>query len=207
MDSEAPIVFLSWAHTHRDWSPERTQRWEESIVEFAYLLRHHHVEVIADIFDYTTRGVDWTRYGASVISRPDVTVLIVGNEPYWERWEGRNPPDEGAGVTREADALHGLFDADQRAFQERTLIILLPGEQDKTVPYDLRRVPRYPVDELTPQGIDALLRLLFDDPKYPKEALGQPPASHPVPSTDRPGFGMPAGRRELLARRHRPDTA
>ena len=143
------------------------------------------------MFEYSTRGIDWTRFGTAAVADVE-SVLIVGSEAYWERWEGRNPPTEGAGVAREADALHGLYDADQLAFQRKTIIALLPGETDEKVPFDLRRIPRYPVTSLTVKGIEALLRRLFERPKYPKEDLGAPPHlpasdlapqawSHPVP--------------------------
>jgi hypothetical protein len=38
----------------------------------------------------------------------------------------------GARAVKEADALHGLFDRDQRAFQEKVVIAILPGEDART---------------------------------------------------------------------------
>lgn len=172
---QPPTVFVSWAHTHGTWSPQRTVHWEQTVVAFAQLLRRCGVDVDADVFSYTARGVDWTRFGTTAIASSE-TVLIVGNEPYWERWEGRNPPTEGAGVAREADALRGLFDADQQAFQRKVIIVLLPGETDAVVPHDLRRIPRYPVHSLTIGGVEALLRFLHTRPKYSRTHLGQPPS-------------------------------
>jgi hypothetical protein len=193
-----PKVFISWAHTRRDWTTERTLRWEQTVAEFARLLDACGVEVRVDLFDYTTRGVDWTRYGTRAIEWAD-TVLMVSSEPYWERWSGHNAPDEGAGVAREADALHGLFDADQHAFQQKALIVELPGES-AAVPPDLSRVPRYVIRAITEAGLEALLLLFSGQSRYRPgdsrrdEVVAAEPASPAAP------FGLPAKRAELLAR-------
>jgi hypothetical protein len=95
---------------------------------------------------------------------------------YWARWEGRYPAHLGAGATRETDALLGLFDRDRRAFQMKVVVITLPGQSDRIVPYELSRVQQYRIAELTEDGIEPLLRRLLNVPKYRKCARKQLPA-------------------------------
>ncbi|WP_431927144.1 hypothetical protein [Micromonospora wenchangensis] len=176
----APRVFISWAHTADDWSDDRTRAWEHAIADFAYLLCDHGVHVDVDLFHYTEQGIDWTRYGPQAIAAADI-VLMASNVPYWERWEGRNRPTQGAGVAREADTLKGLFNADQTAFQRKALIVVLPGESDECIPHELRRVPCYPVRSLTFDGIEALLRLFHGRPAYPAGQVRSAPDLPPAP--------------------------
>jgi hypothetical protein len=161
-----PRTFLSWAHTGRGWTVDRETGWRRAVIEFGRLLDRY-VDVEADFYRSTEAGVDWTRYGPQAIKRADV-VVIVGNEAFWERWEGHNPPDEGAGIAREADALHGLFDRDQRAFQAKVVIALLPGEDSRAVPDDLARVNKYPIRTLDLAGVEPLLRRLLGLPEVIK---------------------------------------
>lgn len=159
-------VFVSWAHTDRGWTAEQQAAWRQLVIEFACLLDRY-VDVEADFFRSSEAGIDWTRYGTRAIKRADV-VVIVGNEAFWSRWEGQNAPDEGAGIAREADALHGLFDLDQQAFQEKVVLVLLPGEDSRAIPYDLARVNRYVVSTLDLAGIERLLRRLLGRPEVLK---------------------------------------
>jgi hypothetical protein len=75
------------------------------VVGFARVLDRY-VDVEADFYRFAEPGVDWSRYGPRQIARAD-TVLVVSSAAYWERWEGHNPPNTGAGTAREADTLHG----------------------------------------------------------------------------------------------------
>lgn len=159
-------LFLSYAHTGRGWTDERRKRWQRQVVEFALLLGHW-VEVEADFFRSADPTVDWTRYGVRAIEAADV-VVIVGNDEYWKRWAGKNDPDEGAGVAREADALLGLYHRDQRAFQEKVVVVLLPGEDSGAVPDDLVRAHTYRVATLDLDGVEPLLRRVFGVPEIPR---------------------------------------
>jgi hypothetical protein len=161
-------VFVIWPHAGRDWSAERRALWRETVIKFACLLDRY-VDVEADFFRSADAGVDWTRYGPQAIKRADA-VVIVANEVFFERWEGLHPPDEGAGITREADALHGLMDLDREAFQAKVVLVLLPGVDSRAIPYDLARVNRYPVATLDLAGIEPLLRRLLGKPEVLKHA-------------------------------------
>lgn len=159
-------VFLSYAHTGREWTAERRAGWRRLVVAFAQLLDRY-VEVEADFFRSADPAVDWTRYGPRAVQDADV-VVILGNEEYWKRWEGRNPPDEGAGVARETDALLGLYHRDQLAFQEKVVVVILPGEDRRAVPDDLARVHTYRVGTLDLASVQPLLRRIFRIPEVPR---------------------------------------
>lgn len=138
------------------------------VSRFAVLLDKY-VDVEADLFHFTEPGMDWTRFGVRAIRRAD-TVLIISSDAYWERWEGDNHPGVGAGSVREIDALHGLFDRDQQEFQRKAVIVLLPGQNDRSIPYELSRVQRYAIASISEAGIEPLLRRLFNVPEYRKSA-------------------------------------
>ena len=82
----------------------------------------------------------------------------------------------------EADTLKGKFGNHQTEFQERTLIAL-PGVGNEVIPFDLYRLYRHPVPELTATGIEPLLRVILDQPKYVKPPMGNRPALPPVPNS------------------------
>lgn len=149
-------VFVSYAHGGRDWSPERRDRWQRMVLDFAVLLRGK-VRVELDRFRAEDPEVDWTRWGARAVEKADV-VVIAGNAEYWKRWRGENLPDEGAGVAREADALLGLYHRDQRAFQRKVVVAILPGEDRRAIPYDLVRAHTFPITTLDRDGVAPLLR-------------------------------------------------
>lgn len=165
-DDSCPTAFITWAHGSRGWPAGRDDEWHRAVIEFACLLDRY-VQIDADFFHFADAGIDWSRYGTQAIKRAD-TVLIVGSDAYWASWEGLNQPDEGAGSTREIDALHGLFDRDRRAFQTKVAIVLLPGVDDRSVPDGLSRVNRYPIPTIDAAGIEALLRRLLGIPEYTK---------------------------------------
>jgi SEFIR domain len=156
-------VFLSWAHEGHHWPPDRA---DHPVITFGCLLDNY-VDVEADFFRYTEPGMDWTRYGPRSVKEAD-TVLIVSSDAYWERWEGRNPTNSGAGTARETDALLGLFDRDQQAFQLKVVIVVLPGQDERSIPDELSRVQRFRVPGITPRGIEPLLRRLLNVPRYRK---------------------------------------
>lgn len=158
-------AFVSWAHDDAAWA--------EQVIDFACLLDRY-LDVEADFYRYTQAGIDWTRYGTQAIQHAD-TVLIMSSAGYWARWDGYHPPNLGAGATRETDTLHGLFDRNALEFQFKVVVVTLPGVSDRIVPYDLSRVQQYRIPDLSPAGIEPLLRRLLELPKYRKCHRKQPP--------------------------------
>ena len=176
-------AFIVWAHRDQRWSDERVVRYKESVAEFAHLLDGVAGLVVeVDLFHYDKRGIDFTRWGPQQVARAD-TILMVSSDPLWERWSGRNLSSEGAGAARESDAIHGLYDRDQAAFQERVLIVILPGCTDESIPAELSRVQRYRINELNEKD-DAytnLLRHMLKQSRYPRQAKKTIPDLPPHP--------------------------
>jgi hypothetical protein len=87
-----------------------------------------------------------------MIDESDFT-LLVPNHAYRQRWDGRNSPSEGAGAAREINVLKGRFDKNQRAFRNRTLIIMLPGISENEVPDEIYAyLVRFPINPITGEG-------------------------------------------------------
>lgn len=173
-----PTAIVTWAHRGARMSEEDAQEWERSVAEFTTALRQFGIDADVDLYHLDDVGVDWTRFGPREIERRDFVIIAVS--PSWsERWQGVNPQYEGAGAALEADALKGLFQKDQQAFQERVKIVVLPGQTDSAIPAELMRLTRYSVDPSNPDTFEDLLRALTAQPRYPVPSLGAIPALHP----------------------------
>ncbi|MEU3183028.1 NACHT domain-containing protein [Streptomyces sp. NPDC006923] len=188
-----PRALISWAHKDRRWDSARTAAWRESVVGFAELLIAHGIDAELDL--WAPGLTDWTRQGQRFVMECDF-VLIVISSAWSERWQGHNDPREGAGVVVEADTLKGLFTRNQDIVQNKCVIVLLPGVDEDDVPPDLERLRRVTVPEITPAGIEELVRVMTDQPEYLKPPLGALPRLPPRPRSavlrpDPPGTGTP----------------
>ncbi|GIF04752.1 SEFIR domain-containing protein [Actinoplanes siamensis] len=187
-------VFIVWAHRDPRWSAGEQDRYRAAVLAFARALdRVDGLEVEIDLFHSEDRAIDFTRWGPDRITWAD-TVIMISSAPLWDRWSGRNPPDEGAGAVRECDALHGLFDTNQADFQSKVLIVELPVGAHAPVPADLSRVQRRTVDD--PEAT-LVLRWLLNQPRYPRPA-GKVQVDLP-PYPEAPFPGMPHRRADHLA--------
>jgi len=172
----APSVFISWAHSHSSWTPEQTQDWESQVAEFAATLRSLGIDADIDLF-HLDEAMDWTRFGPRRVQGSKLT-LVVLSQAWAERWTGSNVPTEGAGAAAEAEAdtLRGLFNRDQAEWQKRIVLVMLPEVRPEVVPPDLQRATRVSVDPSDPDTYENLLRILTEQPRYPKPPLGEVPA-------------------------------
>lgn len=181
-DGAGPLVFISWAHSHSSWKESQTKAWEASIATLASTLRvRFGIDADVDLF-HLDETVDWTRYGQKGVINAD-RVLVVHSLSWAERWAGENEPTEGAGAAREADTLHGLFSRHQQDWQEKLIIVVLPGVGTDEIPPDLDRVSRVRVDPSDPDSYEDLLRILTGQPRYSKPALGTIPELPPLDSS------------------------
>jgi hypothetical protein len=160
---QRPRVLISWAHAHRTWGEDQVRRWRETVEAFARVLADCGLDVEFDLWNTTDTAIDFTRWGPRLVEECDYTVVAI-SEAWQERWEGRNPPHEGAGVAVEADAMRGIFERDQARFQRAFVVALLPGAPDEVIPNELRRLRRERIAELSPAGADALVALLTRRP-------------------------------------------
>ena len=138
------------------------------------------IDVDIDLFHQAEPGVDWTRFGPRRID--DVEWVIVALSRAWrERWEGRNPPTEGAGAVAEADALKSLFARDQDAFRRKVVLVTLPSRRgEDLVPIGLDGVQRRGLRDYSRGEVTPLIRLLTNQPEYPAAPLGGSPELPPV---------------------------
>lgn len=172
-------VFISWAHRGEDWTDGRTHHWEERVVGFARLLGAlPDIEVALDFWVETERAINWNHWGPNQIDEADF-VLIMMNEPWAQRWSGRNSPTFGAGAAAEANALHGLFNKDQHLFQQKVRVIILPEGNPASIPHDLSGVKSLTVLSLSRTGIDNVVRDLRDEPRHSRP---QPASTDAAPS-------------------------
>lgn len=172
----APNVtaFVAWAHKPSRFGVLAVGQWEETVVRFASLLRRMGITADVDAFHFHDPDVDWTRYGERAIDESDYTLVAVSQE-WKERWEGQNQPTEGAGSVAEANALRSLFARDQRLFQRKVKLVVLPGQKSEFIPSGLHGVVRFQVNELTEEGVEDLVRTLTGKPKYVPPPLGALP--------------------------------
>ncbi|MDR1441454.1 MAG: hypothetical protein LBJ02_03560 [Bifidobacteriaceae bacterium] len=177
-------AFVSWAHRGEGWSDTQTGAWRKTVEGFAGLLDDApDVDVTLDLWYENDPGLGWGRWGLRQIETSDF-VLIAMNEPWAQRWRGDNDPTIGGGAVAEANALRGLFDKNQSEFQRRLRVVLLPGSQDRDIPYDLCDLKRATVTELTSAGVAKLLADLRGTPTHPRKlnASAKPAAtSAPAP--------------------------
>jgi hypothetical protein len=178
---DSPTVFVSWAHGHSTWTPKRIRAWEESIATLSSTLRQSFgIDADVDLF-HLHEPVDWTRFGQRGIVN-NQRVVVVLSKAWAERWDGTNPPTEGAGAAREADSLHGLFSRNQQEWQDKLVIVMLPGVSLEDLPPDLDRVARAELDPSDQDSYQDLLRILTGQPRYEKPPLGTIPELPPLDS-------------------------
>lgn len=172
---ESPTAFISWAHSHRSWDDERAAAWRDRVQLFAAALDASGIRPALDLYSLHDPAVDWARYGTTAIRHNDY-VLIAISAAYRERWEGSNPPTEGAGAAREINALMGMFDRDQQEFRRKVKIVVLPGGTVNDIPDELRSgVQRFELNDLSAASLEPLVRTLTNRPMY---VLGR---EEPVP--------------------------
>jgi SEFIR domain len=177
-----PTALISWAHANTDWSPAEVAEWEQTIRTFVDLLRTNGIDVDVDLFHFSESATDWTRWGQEKVRTSDF-VIVALSKAWAERWQGINAPHVGAGAVAEADALKGIFGRDQSEFQRKTLLALMPGISVDVVPPDLYRLNRFTLRELTREGIDDLLRMVFEAPECVPTPVGPRPNFRGLPAT------------------------
>jgi len=173
----APTVFVSWAHSNDAWSSAEAKAWQAEVADFSATLVQLGVDADVDLF-HLDEPMDWTRFGPRRIQESDMTVVVI-SEAWSQRWSGDNDPRVGAGAAAEADTLKGLFARNQAEWQRRLAIVLFPGTADAVVPPDLDRVARLYVDLSEPDSVEAVVRLITGQPRYPKPSLGSLPTFGP----------------------------
>jgi hypothetical protein len=181
----APSAFVSWAHSG--------EQWQETIGDFTVQLRALGIDAEVDLFEAHNPQLNWATYGPQAIERNDYAIIAV-NAAYKERWEARNDPRIGSGAAREANVLKGLFNRDQDAFYRKVKIVVLPGAGIDDIPAELLAAPqRFEIEEISPAGLEDLMRTLTGQPAFPRPALGQVPVLPPKLTGQHAEEHTPAG--------------
>jgi hypothetical protein len=144
----------------------------------AILLRENGVDADVDLF-HSHEPTDWSRFGPKAI-RACRWVIVAVSEAWQRAYNRENEPTTNAGAAGEANALRGLFAEDQSDFERRVILVLLPGRKPSDIPQELRATtPSVRVKELTPLGLEELLRILHARPAYSKPEIGAVPVLAP----------------------------
>ena len=180
---------ISWSHTDPGWDAAQVQQRANDVHLLANLLRTSGIDVVVDL--HRAGGVDWPRFGPSLISEPERAVIIIASEAWRSAWEGTGDPTRGAGAAGEADVLRSLYNEDRNKFIERTFLVALPGTDDDAIPRGLL-VTQCHLASLDQAGIEPLLRNLLAQPFYPAAPLGPVPV---LGSAEPDGSAEPEGDR------------
>lgn len=170
-EQPGPSALVSYAQSDRDWGPDQTTAWRDTVYEFAIQLCRMGIDAEVDRFHAHDQSVDWNRWGPQQARETDF-VLIAVSAAYKERWEGDNAPTQGAGAVREANELHGQFNQNQEVFRRRVKVVILPSASAADVPAELSGLQRFDIPEVSQEGLIDLYRTLTDQPATPKPELG-----------------------------------
>lgn len=192
-----PYVFISYAH-----EPDSTVHHDQ-VWRLYELLRAGGIDARLDLVAAGQRQ-DWPLWMADQIRNAE-HILVIASARYREHAHGHSEPEVGQGVQWEARLIRDAFYRDQRALN-RFLPVVLPGQTIDGVPDFLGPATStvYHVCELTPTGVEPLMRLLTHQPRYSEPPLGTQPVLAPQqPSVDqeqanRPGRRLSSRRTMLL---------
>lgn len=161
----APRLFISYSHD----SPEHARR----VLDLANRLRAEGVDAWIDQYELAP-AQGWPRWMQQQIEQADFIVLVC-TATYRRRFEGKEDPDRGKGVTWEGLlAQQVLYEAQTR--NERLVPVLFDDEDEETsLPMILRPYMRYRL----PGGYEGLYRRLTGQPAVIAPPVGPMRAMRP----------------------------
>ncbi|MCA1699565.1 MAG: TIR domain-containing protein [Actinobacteria bacterium] len=166
-DRASPRVFMSYAH--------ESLEHVEAVRDLWVLLRSQGVDARLDL-PAAERRQDWALWMLDEVRAADF-VLVIVSAAYRRRAEGAGDPDQGRGVQFEAALIREQLYADRQAGLGKFLPVLLPGASADDIPMFLgpTTTTSYRVAEMTPRGIERLVRVLTGQPWEVQPPLGQIP--------------------------------
>ncbi|MGO9973626.1 MAG: SEFIR domain-containing protein [Solirubrobacteraceae bacterium] len=179
-------VFVSYAH--------ESLEHVEAVRSLWILLRSLGVDARLDL-PAGERRQDWPVWMLREVRAAEF-VLVVASREYRRRAEGDAPADEGRGVRFEAALIREEFYRDREAGVAKFVPVLLPGSSRGDIPVFLgpTTATSYAVEELTPAGVERLLRLLTAQPFEVEPPVGQVPV---LPARSTALAGSPGPRAAL----------
>jgi hypothetical protein len=155
-----PRIFISYSHD----SAEHRDR----VLEFADKLRADSIDAMIDQY-VQSPPEGWPDWCEAQIRDADF-VLMVGTETYLRRVNGVEEPGKGRGARWEGHLSNQhLYDAGSAS--RKFVPVLFSGGLPEHVPTPVKGRTIYRVD--APEGYEALLRLLTDQPLTPMTPLGR----------------------------------
>ncbi|MFC8076222.1 SEFIR domain-containing protein [Streptomyces sp. NPDC057307] len=163
-----PSVFICYAHD----SPQH----KETARRFANLLVENGVRVDMDRYSEGKRG-DWGIWARERIDQVDFVIVLASpicRKAFDGELRGRAHP----GIRSESQLINERLHAHRDEWTAKVLPVVLPHELVDNIPEMLQpwTSDHYDVTELTPEGVDDLLRAMTGVPKYSRPPLGQLPA-------------------------------
>lgn len=175
-DVEPPRkVFIAYA--------QDSQAHKNDVRQLADLLRAEG-GVDAEIDQYAEdERQDWNAWAVRHFRESDF-IAVVASPMMGAFGDGNAPADRNRGVQAEMTVIRDLLHRDRATWTKKILPIVLPGGTVEGLPDFLGpySVSHYPVRDLTPDGIEDLLRIITGQPKVVRPDLGQVPRLSPLPS-------------------------
>ncbi|WP_330855241.1 SEFIR domain-containing protein [Lentzea sp.] len=161
-------MFVAYTHD--------SQRHKDQVLALATLLTQHGVRTELDQWA-ENRPQDWYAWAHEHITGSDYTI-IVASPQCKIAGDGRAAPAENRGAQSEMSVIRDLLQGDRAKWRPKLLAVVLPGGAVAEIPDVLQPngVDHYEVDELSREGVDGLLRVIFNRPRVLRPALGQPPS-------------------------------
>ncbi|MCX5233829.1 toll/interleukin-1 receptor domain-containing protein [Streptomyces prunicolor] len=188
--SDAPgLATPSLAAGDKDWSDEQSGpsaficyahdslQHKESARQFGNLLVRNGVEVHLDQWDETDRK-NWATWALKLINEVDF-VIILASPLCRAAFDGKITGTNNPGIRSEAalilDKLHRYRDE----WTPKVLPVILPHELVDNVPDNLQpgTTDHYDIRQLTPDGIQGLLRAMTGVARHTRPPLGELPPS------------------------------
>lgn len=178
-DHDAPTVFVAYTHD----SP----RHKADVLALAELLVANGVRTELDQWAEGRRQ-DWHTWALRHITASDYTIIIASPQCKVVG-DGGSSSEGNRGATAELAVLRDLLQEDRATWLPKLLPVVLPGRDVVEIPLFLqpRAADHYRVD-LTPEGIEGLLRTIYEEPRVVRPALGPRPVfsrqDAPAPATE-----------------------
>jgi formylglycine-generating enzyme required for sulfatase activity len=160
VSNAAPKVFISYSHD--------SESHMDRVLDLAKRLRDDGIDAELDQYEMFP-DERWPRWCNDRIQEADF-VLLVCTEAYHRRVSGKEEVGKGFGVCWEASIIQqSLYDTG--SVSKRFIPVLFTDASIQHIPIEIRGFSHFVVD--TSDGYDGLYRVLTDQPRVRKPALGK----------------------------------
>jgi hypothetical protein len=169
-------VFIAYTHD--------SEQHKADVLRLATLLAHNGVQTELDQWA-EDQPQDWYAWAHKHITSSDYTIIIASGQCKIVG-DGGGPATQNRGARAEMAVIRDLLQRDRGVWRPKLLAVVLPGRSVDEIPDFLQpyAVDHYEIGQLTGQGIESLLRVIFRQPRVARPALGKAPVfSQLDPST------------------------